>query len=322
MSLHTHHQRQQGFTLIELLVVVAIIALLISILLPSLSRARTIAKRTVCATQLKDIGIGLATYEVNFNRLPPQNWLGASAEAVGSKSTREASAMWGYSVHAAIAESVGGMAKYLEGDTTNVANEPGALAMQTFYCPFVDLNDIHEIGDIVYSQFGDNIPAGASTMNTFDNFINITYTYFGRLDEVVNDPASEGNNSNGLGYLDDVSADRIQQKRRKYAGKIPNSDDILMTDSVAAWPSGQSNNGVTLPWRINHPNLWDSSMRDTGDAGPEFDGANQMFADGHVEWKPSEQMPELSDPGARIQRWINAATLKRESGMRGEAYWW
>ncbi|MEP0843146.1 MAG: type II secretion system protein [Phycisphaerae bacterium] len=43
----------RGFTLIEVLVVTAIIALLVSILLPSLSRARSQAKLTVCASRLK-----------------------------------------------------------------------------------------------------------------------------------------------------------------------------------------------------------------------------------------------------------------------------
>ena len=58
-------RRQNGFTLIELLVVVAIIALLIGILLPSLSRAREVANRTVCATQLKDIHSAMYTYSIS-----------------------------------------------------------------------------------------------------------------------------------------------------------------------------------------------------------------------------------------------------------------
>ncbi|MBK9128633.1 MAG: prepilin-type N-terminal cleavage/methylation domain-containing protein [Phycisphaerales bacterium] len=54
--------KRKAFTLIELLVVVAIIALLISILLPSLSRAREITKRAVCASQLRGIGQGVKVY--------------------------------------------------------------------------------------------------------------------------------------------------------------------------------------------------------------------------------------------------------------------
>ena len=51
-----------GFTLIEVLVVVAIIALLVSILLPSLQRAREQAKRLLCATNLRTISQAMNIY--------------------------------------------------------------------------------------------------------------------------------------------------------------------------------------------------------------------------------------------------------------------
>lgn len=64
-----------AFTLIELLVVISIISLLISILMPSLSRARAQAKGVHCLAKLKDIGNALGTYENNSGgSLPPALW--------------------------------------------------------------------------------------------------------------------------------------------------------------------------------------------------------------------------------------------------------
>lgn len=60
-------RRTKGFTLIELLVVIAIIALLVSILLPSLQRARELAKRAVCAANLHGVGQSLALYQSENN---------------------------------------------------------------------------------------------------------------------------------------------------------------------------------------------------------------------------------------------------------------
>jgi len=63
-------RRQWGFTLIELLVVVAIIALLVSILLPSLSKAREQAKAAVCGSQLRTFGHAMVYYEDQFDSFP------------------------------------------------------------------------------------------------------------------------------------------------------------------------------------------------------------------------------------------------------------
>ncbi len=57
----------RGFTLIELLVVIAIISLLVSVLLPSLSRARDMAKQTLCMNNMRGIGQCVWMYATEHN---------------------------------------------------------------------------------------------------------------------------------------------------------------------------------------------------------------------------------------------------------------
>jgi len=61
-----------GFTLIELLIVVAILSLLMALLLPSLGRARKIARKSVCLGNIHAIGIASVMYQSCYNGFVPR----------------------------------------------------------------------------------------------------------------------------------------------------------------------------------------------------------------------------------------------------------
>lgn len=71
MATKSRTHQVYGFTLIELLVVVAIIALLISVLLPALAVARDQAKAAVCLTRLKNLGAAQQAYGTQYNGYIP-----------------------------------------------------------------------------------------------------------------------------------------------------------------------------------------------------------------------------------------------------------
>ncbi|HBG26297.1 MAG: hypothetical protein A2Y10_01955 [Planctomycetes bacterium GWF2_41_51] len=76
-------KNKKGFTLVELLVVISIIAMLLAVLMPALSKARDLGKRTVCMTRQRSIGLSMIAYAQAYNgklltrypdKLKPDYW--------------------------------------------------------------------------------------------------------------------------------------------------------------------------------------------------------------------------------------------------------
>ncbi len=129
-----------GFTLVELLVVVGIIALLIGILLPSLTRAMESARQITCMNNMRQLGIGFQMYvDSNRGAMPLDGEDGDSpASAIRGPDNLgwQSPALWFNAIPPQVAAKPYG--KMQEEDIAGIAELPGPGGHHIFICPAAD----------------------------------------------------------------------------------------------------------------------------------------------------------------------------------------
>lgn len=246
--------RRRGFTLIELLIVISIIALLATILFPVFARVRENARRTSCASNLKQIALGMTQYAQDFNERLPFAALPTSSSVKISDGT-PLTACSGTSATCARIYWPDLLDPYAK--SAKIFNDPVRANAYFSDCKWL----------AGASGIGTNCGSGASGLGP-EPFKSRPWIYQGRLAATQNENGARRTARDGISYGYELSiggAFNAQTSTPLSAFEYP-SEKLLVAEAA--------NYTVTLP-----------SNGACGFLIPRhFDGVNVAFVDGHVKW--------------------------------------
>ncbi len=259
---------QAGFTLVELLVVIGIIALLISILLPSLNKARETANSVKCSSNLRQIGQALLLY-TNDNKgvLPPGELFYIGPDGKNSQETWATLMISGGYLPSPINQSGG-----------TVTKDDGA-SNTALRCP----NGL----DNKYSAIAGGAPPDVQSQNSA---VGAFYTdhYFRKVDEGKYDHYNAWYSANGSSWWNGTTFQPVwpfRQINTQAGGK-----DIGDAGGVKVTKMKNSSDFVAIYDGVNTVHFRNANRINLRHGGGKK--TNVLFFDGHVDSLAKAQLPQ------------------------------
>lgn len=291
-----HWNRNQGFTLVELLVVIGIIALLISILLPSLNRAREMSYRVKCGSNLRQIGQGLLLYSQANGGSYPRTYYRPGIEPTDQRTKNQAG------IGAAFSNPFAAAPNSSPVGTNNIAAaiflllRTQQIGSEIFLCPSAA------------GRISDDFGGGSNTAQTRSNFSNLFLNLcYGVSNMYPQYPPGTP------GYFWN-------------AATLTNSEFAIAADQG---PVNQNNQGVTN-WGGEMRDVNPTSPSYIVKMGNSYNhnqsGQNVLYGDGHVEWQTTMFCGMLSPrvgvsrPAGRDCIWNSQTGSKNWPGDPGNTF--
>lgn len=286
--------KKKAFTLVELLVVISIIALLVSILMPALGRARDQAKLTLCGVNMRQIGTLVAVYQTDYNDKVPillnrhttgyNAWAKYSFLSIAMRDYVEYRSEFGTGATKGL--SLNGFWNPEAGDTYTLACVP-----DFFVCPFVrgkksssafvDVADVTLTGNGVSKTY--DLWEKRGYTESYDTWLwlNAGSGAFG------NHPYGTGHGKAKYKTLNWYNTQWMMDKGYPPAGKwMEYLKNISFSDNYARIADKTSLYCSQGEWLVGDDRLFNYQSHARGG----FGGSNALFGDTHIEWVQGSQI--------------------------------